>query len=153
MIQRAQKGVPKPSKEKNNFHYRLECQNGNDIKTNPVQIHVPTTNFGMQLLGQADCVHDFCGHVFTRGSPVRSKGLEGQTLFLFAGAARLSQKEQQISAETIYAFPIARTFNISQTVGHNIEAAFMDSPLRDKIPVGDQCSKKRRAKLKMMAPR
>ena len=60
----------KTSKEKINFHYLLECQNGNDygprsIKSNPVRIHVPITNFVFLLLGQADCVHDF-GAMFSR---------------------------------------------------------------------------------------
>ena len=122
-----------PSKDKINFHYLLECQNGNDygprsIKSSPVQVHVPTTNFGMLLLGQGDCIHDFWGQVFSPGSPVRSKGFEGRPLFLWAGAARLCHQEQQISAEIIFSFLKAILLNIAHNVGHNAIPKFIDTP-------------------------
>ena len=133
------KACREASDRKINFHYLLECQNGNDygprsIKGNPVQIHAPTTNFGMLLLGQADCVHDFWGQVFVTGSPLRSKGFEGRPLFLFAGPARLCQKEQLISGETIYAFLKAVLLKIATTVGHQIKADFIRKPLKPDDP-------------------
>ena len=126
-----------PSDRKINFHYLLECQNGNDygprsIKSSPEQIHIPTTNFGMLLLGQADAVHDFWGHVYRHGSPVRNKGFEGRPLFLFAGAARETHQEQLISAECIYAFLKAILLNIAQTVGHRIDADVIRQPLQSE---------------------
>ncbi|CAK9113626.1 Carbam_trans_N domain-containing protein [Durusdinium trenchii] len=127
------------SKDKINFNL-LECQNGNDygprsIKSCPQQIHVPTTNFGMLLLGQADCVHDFWGHAFSPGSPVRSKGFEGRPMFLFAGPARLLHQEQLISAETIYGFMKILLLNIARTVGHNVNTNFVDQPLQPANPM------------------
>ena len=100
----AKKGAD-ASKEKVNFHYLLECQNGNDygprsIKSRPTQIHVPTTNFGMMLLGQADTVHDFWGQVYRPGSPIRNKGFEGHPLFLFAGAFAIRTNALQLSLFT-----------------------------------------------------
>ena len=127
------------SKDKINFNL-LECQNGNDygprsIKSCPQQIHVPTTNFGMLLLGQADCVHDFWGHAFSPGSPVRSKGFEGRPMFLFAGPARLLHQEQLISAETIYGFMKILLLNIARTVGRNVNTNFVDQPLQPANPM------------------
>lgn len=54
--------------------YTSQCLWGfcNFNKSSPVQVHVPTTNFGMLLLGQGDCIHDFWAQVFSPGSPVRS---------------------------------------------------------------------------------
>ena len=122
-----------PDKEKVNFHYLLECQNGNDygprsMKSRSQQIHVPTTNFGMMLLGQADAVHDFWGQVYSPGSPVRNKGFEGRPLFLFAGAARLIHQEQCISAEVVCAFVKAILLNIASSVGHQVSVDFIRSP-------------------------
>eukprot|EP00434_Breviolum_minutum_P028258 symbB.v1.2.024998.t1/scaffold2404.1/size80018/2 len=127
------------SRDKINFHYLLECQNGNDygprsIKSSPVQIHVPTTNFGMLLLGQAECIHDFWGQVYTPGSPVRSKGFEGRPLFLFAGPARLCHRDQHISAEIIYAFLKAILLCIAETVGQNADAPFIHQPIKPENP-------------------
>ena len=127
------------SKEKVNFHYLLECQNGNDygprsIKSCPQQIHIPTTNFGMLLLGQADAVRDFWGQVFRVGSPVRGKGFEGRPLFLFAGAARLCHQDQQISAEIIYVLKCI-LLNVARAVGHASKIDFMRNPLRPHQPL------------------
>eukprot|EP00439_Symbiodinium_sp_Y106_P065437 s647_g10.t1 len=129
----AKKGAS-PDQQKVNFHYLLECQNGSDygprsIKSRKQQIHVPTTNFGMLLLGQADAVHDFWGQVFSPGSPVRNKGFEGRPLFLFAGAARLTHQEQLISAELIYAFLKAVLLAIASAVGHKVNTAFIRHPM------------------------
>ena len=127
------------SKEKINFHYLLECQNGNEygprsIKSCPSQIHVSTTNFGMLLLGQADTVHDFWGQVFRPGSPIRSKGFEGRPLFLFAGAARLCHHDQQISAEIIYIFLKSILLNVAHSVGHCVKLDFVRKPLQPRNP-------------------
>lgn len=123
------------SKDKINFHYLLECQNGNDygprsIKSCPEQLHVATTNFGMLLLGQADTVHDFWGQVFRAGSPIRNKGFEGRPLFLFAGPARLTHPKQFISADLIFAFLKATLLQIADKAGHRVQAPFIRQPVQ-----------------------
>ena len=123
------------SKDKINFHYLLECQNGNDygprsIKSCPQQLHVATTNFGMLLLGQADTVHDFWGQVFRAGSPIRNKGFEGRPLFLFAGPARLTHPKQFISADLIFAFLKATLLQIADKAGHRVQAPFIKQPIQ-----------------------
>lgn len=83
-------------------------------QASPVQIHVPTTNFGMLLLGQPDCIHDF----WAKLSPILlgQKALKGGRCFFgpeLPGCVTMSSKFRQnvcIKSSTQFSSTLPTTF-------------------------------------------